>query len=155
MAYNEIYIDAAPAAVHAVLGDSERYADWVVGARKIRGADAHFPAVGSRFHHQVGVAPLVLNDHTEVLEHEPPSKLVLRAKTRPFGTARVELRLAAEGAGTRVRMTEVAGDAPSRIVFNRLSDPLVHARNVRSLQRLRRIAEQRRAGHAAAPDGRL
>ena len=71
------------------------------GARKIRDADAHFPAVGARFHHQVGVAPLVLNDHTEVLKNEPPSRLVLRAKTRPFGTARVDLGLLAEGAGTR------------------------------------------------------
>jgi|EndMetStandDraft_5_1072996.scaffolds.fasta_scaffold473455_2 uncharacterized protein YndB with AHSA1/START domain len=142
MAYNEIYINATPATVDAVLSDPENYAHWVVGARKIRDADAQFPAVGSRFHHQVGVPPLVLNDHTEVLEHEPSTKLVLRAKTRPFGTARVDLRLVADGAGTRVRMTEVAGDAPSRILLNRISDPLVHARNVRSLQRLRRIAEQ-------------
>ena len=142
MAYNEIYIDAVPETVYAVLSDAEKYADWVIGARKIRGADAQFPAVGSRFHHQVGVPPFVLNDHTEVREHEPPSRLVLRAKTRPFGSARVDLRLAAEGAGTRVRMTEVAGDTPSRILLNRLSDPLVHARNARSLQRLRGLAEQ-------------
>jgi uncharacterized protein YndB with AHSA1/START domain len=143
MAYNEIFINAAPATVDAVLSDAESYADWVVGARRIRDADAEFPAVGSRFHHQVGVPPLVLNDHTEVLEREPSARLVLRAKTRPFGTARVDLRLVAEGAGTRVRMTEVAGDMPSRLVLNRVSDPLVHARNDRSLQRLRRLAEQR------------
>jgi hypothetical protein len=143
MAYNGIYINAAPATVDAVLSDAGSYAHWVVGARKIRDADAQFPAVGSRIHHQVGVPPLLLNDHTEVLEREPSSKLVLRAKTRPFGTARVDLRLVAEGAGTRVRMTEIAGDTPSRIVLNRVSDPLVHARNGRSLQRLRRLAEQR------------
>lgn len=143
MAYNEIYIEAAPAAVYDILGDAGNYSEWVVGARRIRAADAEFPAVGSRFHHQVGVPPFVLNDHTEVLAHEPPSTLTLRAKTRPFGTARVDLRLVAEGAGTRVRMTEVAGDTPSRILLNRLSDPLVHARNVRSLQRLRRLAEHR------------
>jgi uncharacterized protein YndB with AHSA1/START domain len=142
MAQNEAYINASPARIFAVLGDPECYPEWVVGARKIRAADGRFPAAGSRFHHQVGVPPLVLNDHTEVLAHEPPSRLVLRAKTRPFGTARVELCLVAEGAGTRVTMTEEAGDAPSRIVFNRLSDPLVHARNDRSLQRLRRLAER-------------
>src|SRR6478735_2961726 len=136
MAYNEQYINAPPATVFAVLGDPDNYADWVVGARKIRDADAHFPAVGSRFHHQIGVPPLVLNDHTEVLENESPSRLVLRAKTRPFGTARVDLQLRLEGAGTRVCMTEVAGDTPSRLLLNRVSDPLVHARNVKSLQRL-------------------
>jgi uncharacterized protein YndB with AHSA1/START domain len=141
MAQNEAFINASPARIFAVLGNPDCYPEWVVGARKIRSADRDFPAVGSRFHHQVGVPPLVLNDHTEVLEREPPSRLVLRAKTRPFGTARVELRLVAEGAGTRVTMTEGAGDLPSRLVFNPLSDPLVHARNDRSLQRLRRLAE--------------
>ena len=144
MAYNEAYINVPPATVFAVLSDPANYARWVVGARKIRGADTNFPAVGSRFHHQVGAPPLVLNDHTEVLEHEPPSRLVLRAKTRPFGTARVDLGLVAEGPGTRVSMTEIAGDAPSRVLLNRLSDPLVHARNVRSLQRLKRLAEHSR-----------
>lgn len=142
MAYNETYIDAPPATVVAVLSDAASYPRWVVGARTIRDADARFPAVGSRFHHQVGVPPLVLNDHTEVLENALPARLVLRAKTRPFGTARVELRLAADGAGTRVHMLESAGDMASRIVLNRLSDPLVHARNNRSLKRLRRLAER-------------
>jgi uncharacterized protein YndB with AHSA1/START domain len=143
MAYNEAYINVPPATVFGVLSDPGNYADWVVGARKIRGADPEFPDVGSRFHHQIGVPPLVLNDHTEVLTNEPPARLILRAKTRPFGTARVDLRLVAEGAGTRVCMTEVAGDTPSRILLNRVSDGLVHARNVRSLQRLKRLAEQK------------
>src|SRR6185295_16636326 len=94
-----------------------------------------------RFHHQVGIPPLLLNDHTEVLESENPSRLVLRAKTRPFATARVELRLVPDGSGTRVVMFEGAGDLPSRLVLNPLTDPLVHARNSRSLQRLRRLSE--------------
>lgn len=143
MAYNEAYINVPPARVFDVLSDPGNYPKWVVGARKIRRADPEFPAVGSRFHHQVGVAPLVLNDHTEVLTNDAPSRLVLRAKTRPFGTARVDLGLAAEGAGTRVRMTENAGDTPSKVLLNRLSDPLIHARNERSLGRLRRLAENR------------
>ncbi len=79
---NEIHIAVPPADVFSVLSDPEAYGDWVVGSRRIRGADAGFPAVGTRFHHQVGVAPLVLNDHTEVLENQSPNRLVLRAKTR-------------------------------------------------------------------------
>ena len=59
MAYNETYIDAAPETVFAVLSDPGCYPKWVVGARKIRAADAEFPAEGSRFRHQVGVPPLV------------------------------------------------------------------------------------------------
>jgi uncharacterized protein YndB with AHSA1/START domain len=144
MAENETYINASPARIFELLGDPDCYPKWVVGTRAIRDADEHFPAPGSRFHHQIGVPPLVLNDHTEVLEHDPPSRIVLQAKTRPFGTARIELRLAAEGAGTRVTLIEQAGDLPSRIVLNPLSDPLVHARNSVSLGRLRRLAERRR-----------
>jgi uncharacterized protein YndB with AHSA1/START domain len=146
MARNEIHMAASPQAVFAVLSDPEAYGDWVVGSRRVRDADSAFPAVGTRFHHQVGVPPLVLNDHTEVLENEPPTRLVLRAKTRPFATARVELTLTPEAAGTRVVMLEGAGDLPSRLVLNRLTDPLVHARNTRSLQRLRRLAEARGGG---------
>ena len=141
VARNEIHIDARPEAVFSVLSDAGAYGDWVVGSRRIRDADPDFPAVGSRFHHQVGIPPLLLNDHTEVLESENPSRLVLRAKTRPFATARVELRLVPDGSGTRVVMFEGAGDLPSRLVLNPLTDPLVHARNSRSLQRLRRLSE--------------
>jgi len=143
MAYNEAYINVPPATVFGVLSDPVNYPKWVVGARKIRDADPQFPAVGSRFHHQVGVAPLVLNDHTEVIASEAPNRLVMRAKTRPFGTARVDLKLLNEGSGTRVQMTESAGDAPSRVLLNRFSDPLIHARNVRSLGRLKQLAENR------------
>jgi uncharacterized protein YndB with AHSA1/START domain len=141
VARNEIHIDARPEAVFSVLSDAEAYGDWVVGSRRVRDADPDFPAVGSRFHHQVGIPPLLLNDHTEVLESQNPSRLVLRAKTRPFATARVELRLVPDGSGTRVVMFEGAGDLPSRLVLNPLTDPLVHARNSRSLQRLRRLSE--------------
>jgi uncharacterized protein YndB with AHSA1/START domain len=146
MAQNEIHIAAPPEAVFAVLSDPDAYGEWVVGSRRIRGADPGFPAVGTRFHHQVGVAPLVLNDHSEVLESDAPARLVLRAKTRPFATARVELRLRPEAAGTRVVLLEGAGDLPSRLFLNPLTDPLVHARNTRSLQRLRRLAEVRLVG---------
>jgi hypothetical protein len=76
-----------------------------------------------------------------VLESEAPTRLVLRAKTRPLATARVELQLTAERGGTHVVMLEGAGDRLSRLVLNPLTDPLVHARNVRSLQRLRRLCE--------------
>jgi uncharacterized protein YndB with AHSA1/START domain len=145
MAHNTGYIDADPDTVFAVLSDASTYADWVVGSRRVRDADADFPAVGSRFHHEVGIPPLLLRDHTEVLECRPPTRLVLRAKTRPFATARVELSLTPQGTGTRVELDERAGDLPSRWALNRFSDPLIHLRNTHSLRRLRRISEARSA----------
>lgn len=153
MARNQAYIDAPPAAVFAVLSDADSYGEWVVGSRTIRDADAGFPAVGTRFHHQVGIPPLLLNDHTEVLESQAPSRLVLRAKTRPLATARIELRLVAEGQGTRVTMFEGAGDLLSHVVMNPLTDPLLRLRNRHSLDRLRRLAERRATAAGVATPG--
>ncbi|HSO97803.1 MAG TPA: SRPBCC domain-containing protein [Solirubrobacteraceae bacterium] len=141
MATNEAEFSVPPARVFEVLSDPEVYADWVVGSHSIRDADPDWPAVGARFHHRVGAGPFTVNDHTEVLEVDPPSRLVLRARARPFGTAIVKLSIAPSGNGCRVTMIEVAGDPLSKLVLNRLTDSLVHVRNVESLRRLQRICE--------------
>jgi uncharacterized protein YndB with AHSA1/START domain len=141
MARNETQIAVAPERVFDVLIDAATYGDWVVGSRDVRGADADWPSVGSRFHHRVGVGPLTLNDHTEVLEIDRPRRLVLHARARPLGTAKVDLRLEPSPEGTRVTMIETAGDLLSRLGINPLTDPLVRLRNKESLRRLRRIVE--------------
>lgn len=131
----------APERVFDVLADPVGYADWVVGSDKIRDADPRWPAVGTRFHHRVGVWPIKVNDHTEVLEAARPHRLVLKARARPLGTARVEMRMEARDGGTHVTMIETAGDPLSRLAINPLTDWIVNLRNVESLRRLRRIAE--------------
>lgn len=143
MATNETTIDTPPERVFDVLREPRHYADWVVGAKKIRGSDPGWPAQGTKFHHTVGFGPLTLSDETEVLEVEPDRRLVLKAKTRPLGTARVELELLDAGQGrTRVVMTEGPGDPLSRIVFNPLADLALKGRNVEALRRLKEIAEE-------------
>jgi uncharacterized protein YndB with AHSA1/START domain len=141
VATTDTQFSVPPERVFAVLSDPESYADWVVGSHSIRDADPDWPAVGSRFHHRVGAGPLNVKDHTEVLEVDPPRRLVLRARARPLGTAKVEIVLEPRDGGTHVTMTEVAGDPLSQLAINRLTDPLVHRRNVESLRRLRRISE--------------
>ena len=144
MAINEIHIDAPPERVFEVLADWGSYGHWVVGSRKIRGADPAFPAAGTKFHHQVGFGPLKLNDHTSVLEVDQPGKLVLKAKARPlFGTAVVDLRLKPDNGGTHVIMREDPGDTLTAFVFNPLTHLLVRGRNVESLKRLKELAERR------------
>src|SRR5688572_5538035 len=143
MAVNEIHIDTPPERVFAVLADWRSYGDWVVGSRFIRGADPGFPAAGTRFHHQVGVGPLHLNDHTKVLEVDQPRKLILKAKARPMGTAVVDITIEPEGTGSKVTMREDPGDTLSAFVFNPLTHLLVRGRNEESLDRLKRLAEQR------------
>lgn len=152
MATVRITVDASAEDVFAVLADPDSYGHWVVGSDTIRDADPDFPARGTRFHHRVGTGPLKTNDHTKVLDVNPPFLLELQANARPFGTARVTLLMTPrEGGRTDVTMIESAGDPLSRLVINPLTDPLLKLRNVESLRRLKRMAEERAR---VAPAGR-
>src|SRR4051794_1841053 len=108
MARNEIHIDVPPERVFEVLADPESYGYWVVGSKYIRDADPGFPGQGTKFHHAVGYGPITIKDHTQVVEVDPPRRLVLQAKARPFGTARVTLELRPDGTGTHVTFLEDA-----------------------------------------------
>ena len=145
MAVTERYIAASPKKVFAVLSDPDSYGYWVVGSKRIRDADPDWPAPGTRFHHSVGFGPFTVDDHTECREVEEPLMIELRAKARPLGTASVRLDLEPEGAGTRVRMREDAGDALTAFVFNPLTHLLVRGRNEKSLSRLAELAERKRS----------
>ena len=142
MARNRVHIDATPEEVFAVLADPQGYPDWVVGAAGIRDEDAEFPAVGSRFHHKVGSWPVGLKDYTEVVEVEPPRRIVLKAKARPLGTATIAIDLHESAGGTAVEMEEVAGDrVTSLFVGNPVADTALRVRNAEALARLKRLVE--------------
>ena len=147
MARAELVIAASPWAVWDVLSDPRAYADWVVGSDTIRGWDGPWPAVGSRFHHRVGVPPATIPDHTEVLEAEPPHRLVLLANARPLGSARVELVIAEHPAGALVRMVEDPATPIGRLLLPPPGHLLLRLRNGESLRRLRGLVEAR----ASAP----
>jgi uncharacterized protein YndB with AHSA1/START domain len=141
VAYVEIDIDVPPGRVFEVLADPHSFARWVVGSREIRRADPDWPAVGSAFDHTVGVWPIVLSDHSEVVECERPALLKLLVKARPLSRAYVTLRLEPRGGRTHLGMDERAADRRSAILFNRLTAPLVRLRNRVSLRRLKALAE--------------
>lgn len=145
MARVEHVIDAAPEAVFDVLADPRGYAYWVVGSIKIRDAEPDWPAVGSRFHHTVGVGPLRLQDHTAVEKLVPGRFLQLKTRARPMGNARVKLELAPHDGGTRVTMIEEPADKPTAFLFVPPTPMLLRRRNRRSLERLAELAEGRRA----------
>lgn len=154
MARTETETTATPQDVWDVLMDPDSYGHWVVGSSHIRAVDPDWPQPGSRFHHSVGIPPLTLSDHTTVVEIEPPARLVLTAKARPLGTARVEMLLRPTAAGTHITMLEDPGDSLSRpLLGNPLSQRLIAKRNEESLRRLRRLAEERafRRENAATP----
>lgn len=122
--------------VYAVLQNGSLYAAWVVGTAHIRDVDDGWPSVGTRIHHSVGAWPVMLQDITQVLEADPPRRLLLRAHGWPAGAAHVEITLAPQGAGTLITIDEKPAAGPAKWVYGRWTDRLIHARNVEALSRL-------------------
>ena len=143
MATTEAHIDAQREAVFAVLADGDCYDEWVVGAKEIRRSDRQWPREGTKLDHTVGAGPAELKDETRVIESDPPRRLVLSAKARPVGVARVEMQLEPEGAGTRVVMIETVTDGPARWVPRPVLDFLIDRRNRVALDRLRDLVAER------------
>lgn len=132
---NDIHIDASPQDVFALLADGKRYADWVVGAKRIRSVDPNWPAPGSKFHHTIGIGPIEIKDNTQVRSVDAPNSLTLEARMRPIGRACIKFEVEPDEGGSRVRMTEELINVP--LVVRRLFDPPICARNAEALRRLR------------------
>ena len=144
MAVTRRRIPFPPSAVLALLADGHRYADWVVGAKRIRAVDPTWPEVGSQFHHTVGVGPVSTNDTTEVLSFtRPDGPVVLKARGWPTGAARITITAEPAGDGTEVVIDEVPIEGPAKSLHNPVLDALIHLRNVESLRRLERAIGQR------------
>lgn len=154
MATVHLHADTPPERVFAVVVDPWQYANWVVGAKKVRGVDPEWPRPGSRFHHRVGMGPATVDDSTVLEAIDPPRRLVLRVRARPLGVGRVELQFHDDGAGgTDIEMTEYPlGGVPGRW-YGRLLDGMVAARNLVSLRRLRRLAETGAGAGSTSDDG--
>lgn len=128
-----------PSAVLALLADGRRYADWVVGAKRIRAVDPTWPEVGSQFHHTVGVGPLSTSDTTEVLAFSrPDGPVVLKARAWPTGSVRVTITAERTHEGSEVVIDEVPLEGPAKSLHNPVLDGLIHLRNVESLRRMER-----------------
>lgn len=131
---------ATPEQIFAVLADPWLYPTWVVGASRLRAADDGYPQVGCRLHHSIGVWPLVLNDETRVDEWTPPQRMVLQAKTRPFGEERVTIEVKPRGEGSVVRMEEHPTNGLSARIPRPIANLLLDIRNRETLRRLEWVA---------------
>ncbi|MGO4301389.1 SRPBCC family protein [Leifsonia sp. RAF41] len=145
MSVNVRRMACTPEQVFDVLADPWVYPTWVVGASRLRAADDRYPAVGSRLHHSIGVWPLVLNDETRVDEWDPPRRMVLEAKTRPFGTERVIIDVKPRGGGCIVRIEEHPHTGLVTRLPGVIADALLHVRNAEALRRLEWTARGRAA----------
>ena len=135
MATNRQTIHASPQEVFAVLADANTYQHWVVGCDDIRAVEGDWPAVGSRFFHTVGVGPIKTKDNTKVLEVDAPHKLVLEARARPAGIAKVIFRLVPVEGGTDVSIEEYPVRGVAKVIDNPVQDGLIKLRNVETLRR--------------------
>jgi uncharacterized protein YndB with AHSA1/START domain len=129
--------------VWAVLSNGWGYADWVVGAARIRAVEGRWPEPGARIHHTVGGWPGEVHDETEVLAYEPGHRLVLQARLGPAGEARVEISVSPlpEG-GCEVAIAEDVAGGPGRLVLGPARRFALDVRNVEVLRRLTEIAER-------------
>lgn len=130
--------------VASVLSDGWLYPLWVVGATSVRSVDETWPHQGARLHHTAGSWPVVLNDHTEVVECDLPRTLSLDASGWPLGRARVDLELEPIGEHRcSILLREDASGGPGRLVPEPVRRLVLTWRNRESLRRLVAVAEGR------------
>jgi uncharacterized protein YndB with AHSA1/START domain len=135
-----------PAVVWDLLIDPYSYPEWLVGAATIRDVDDDWPAVGSRFLHRVGIGPLAIPDHSEVLHVEPRRELRLTVRARPFVSAVATFRLVGDRTVSMLSLQEEPAVRTVGNLVRPVMDPSIHVRNHRSLRRLGDLIERRRTG---------
>jgi uncharacterized protein YndB with AHSA1/START domain len=143
MAFTSRQISASATDIWAVLVDPTTYPDWLVGAQRIRDIDDDWPAIGSRFHHRVGVGWLSMPDYSEVEAIEPTSLLRLAVRVRPFISATATFRLVSDGSVTVISFEEEPNIKILGELVRPVVDPSVHIRNHLSLRRLADFVEDR------------
>src|SRR5918997_200566 len=102
----------APEAVLAVLANGWRYAEWVVGCRRVRAVEDGWPAPGSQFHHAQGVGCLELRDLTRSVVVDSPRRVVLDARSWPAGRARITVTVTENDDGSLITIDEVPTGGP-------------------------------------------
>ena len=146
MARNTIQIDVPIQQVFDELLIPDNFAEWVVGAKRIRGTSGNWPSEGAELHHTVGLGPVKISDTTKIEVLDPPERLVLDARAWPVGDARVDLTLIpATDGSTQVVMIEEVVAGPAKLIPNAVNERMIHLRNRRSLKRLRRVVTRHRS----------
>lgn len=137
-------VDAPASAVWAVLADGWTYANWVVGASRVRDVEPDWPATGSRIHHAFGPWPAVVQDYTRVERSTPERELVIKARGWPVGEALAVIRIEPHGADScTVSMSEDAVAGPGKLLPQPLRQLVIVPRNRETLYRLALLAEGR------------
>ena len=137
--------------VFRTIADPATYPRWLVGAQRIRSVDRGFPREGTGFDHSVGPARgATVDDSSEVLAADPPHRLQLQVHVGPVdGEVTFLLDESAEGTHVVLRERPLGTAAALTPVLR----PLLYARNLWSLHRLRRLLEAQPATDGAGTLG--
>lgn len=139
MIVTEQTFDVGPADLFGVISDPYTYPEWLVGTKQIREVSADWPDPGSFFRHTVGFGPVAIPDRTDSREVVIPCVLELLVRARPAIEAVVRFEITIRDGGSRLRMTETPV-GPFKFLAP-LAQPLIRARNERSLRRLKSFVE--------------
>lgn len=133
-----------PHEVFELVCNGWRYAEWVVGTKRIRAVDPDWPAVGSRFHHAVGLGPITFRDVSEVCEIDHDRRIVLLVRVWPAGRGRVTIDVEPVPEGCRITLDEVPVEGPAAKLDGPVLEAAAYLRNKESLRRLKRAVEEAR-----------
>ena len=136
MAINRVRSSLPPEQVFEHVTNPWEYPKWLLGASTMRDVDDDWPTVGSNFHHRVGFGPLKVNDRSQVLDIDPPRRLVLLVKATPLVQGKVVFTVEPDGTGGTALTLEEGPAVPAGNLLRPVLDPATHARNKKSLQQL-------------------
>lgn len=148
MAVHHQLIRRPPDAVWSVLGDRDRYCEWVVGTEDSEPAHGNWPEVGSALRYTVRVGPWTLHGRTVVRRCEQPRILELEAESGPLGTARIAIDVRPWGDDTLVIVDEHPLTGIGGTLHNAALDAFLVVRHRRMLSRLADVVESSGGIHA-------
>jgi uncharacterized protein YndB with AHSA1/START domain len=133
---------AGPERVWELIGDTRRYAEWVVGTDAVTRTDGPADSGSTYDEANTILGPWKARTAWRVVEFDPPRRQVHASGDVPLSRRfEVVMELAPEGAGTRFTLTLRA--APSRVgtVLGRLMRASVARNNRRTVANLARLVE--------------
>lgn len=128
--------------VWAILADSARYGDWVVGTSESRPEAGVWPQVGSSIAYTVRLGRWSVAGSTVVRRCEAPGVLELEADSGWLGTARIALEVRPWGKFSLVTIDEHPLRGPAGKFHNAAFDALIQLRRRRMLGRLAATVEK-------------
>lgn len=135
MTVTEHHYDVSAARLFSIMVEPETYPDWLVGTKCIREVSSDWPRPGSFFKHTVGFGPLKISDTTTARAVDGPHRLEMLVRARPLIEAVVRFEIAPTSTSScLLTMTETPAGLFKLVAP--LTQPLIRARNERSLERL-------------------